>query len=191
MRRRLVLAACAIGAARVSSAHAAEAFVGRWAVNPEVCSARGGDSAATSALVATDTSLWWFDGYCRIGKMYKAKAVYVQAHCGAKDVPVTLDAQGQPDAGDVGPRQARGTEAVPVNGQRSCFARIGPLSIAAAPSVSVMGHRAFALYWVGRIVSILSFQMLVVAIGWQLYSLTGSASTSAWSASRSSSRCWC
>ena len=27
--------------------------------------------------------------------MYKAKAVYVQAHCGAKgDVPVTLDAQG-------------------------------------------------------------------------------------------------
>ena len=27
--------------------------------------------------------------------MYKAKAVYVQAHCGAKgDVPVTLDAEG-------------------------------------------------------------------------------------------------
>ena len=26
--------------------------------------------------------------------MYKAKAVYVQAHCGTKDVPVTLDAQG-------------------------------------------------------------------------------------------------
>jgi hypothetical protein len=26
--------------------------------------------------------------------MYKAKAIYVQAHCGAKDVPVTLDAQG-------------------------------------------------------------------------------------------------
>jgi hypothetical protein len=26
--------------------------------------------------------------------MYKAKAVYVQAHCGAKDVPVTLDAAG-------------------------------------------------------------------------------------------------
>jgi MFS family permease len=31
------------------------------------------------------------------------------------------------------------------------------------------------MYWGGRIVSILSFQMLVVAIGWQLYTLTGSA----------------
>ncbi len=47
--------------------------------------AHGGDSAANSALVATDTSLWWFDGFCRIGKMYKATAVYVQAHCGGKD----------------------------------------------------------------------------------------------------------
>ena len=31
------------------------------------------------------------------------------------------------------------------------------------------------MFWIGRIVSILSFQMLMVAIGWQLYSLTGSA----------------
>ena len=51
-------------------------------------------NSATAALVATDTSLWWFEGYCRIGKMYKAKAVYVQAHCGGNDVGVTLDAQG-------------------------------------------------------------------------------------------------
>jgi hypothetical protein len=95
MVTRLLLAAVAIGAAVVSSARAAAPFVGRWAVNPEICAARGGDSAATSALVATDTSLWWFDGYCRIGKMYKARAVYVQAHCfGKGDVPVTLDAHG-------------------------------------------------------------------------------------------------
>jgi hypothetical protein len=94
MLRRPVLAVCAIGAAIVPSAHAAEPFVGRWAVNAEVCSVRGGNSAATAALVATDTSLWWFDGNCRIGKMYKAKAVYVQAHCDGKDVPVTLDAAG-------------------------------------------------------------------------------------------------
>jgi MFS family permease len=48
---------------------------------------------------------------------------------------------------------------------------------AAAPPVaaSVFGHRAFAFYWVGRIVSILSFQMLMVAIGWQLYAITNSA----------------
>jgi hypothetical protein len=74
---------------------ASEAFVGRWAVKPEVCGNRGGDTPATSALVATDTSLWWFDGYCSIGKMYKAKAVYVLAHCGSKgDVSVTLDVTG-------------------------------------------------------------------------------------------------
>ena len=95
MLQRPVLAACAFSAAMVSSALAAESLVGRWAVKPELCSAHGGDTAQTAALVATDTSLWWFDGYCRIGKMYKAKAVYVQVHCGEKgDVSVTLDASG-------------------------------------------------------------------------------------------------
>jgi hypothetical protein len=94
MLRLPLLGACAIGMIAASSASATEAFIGRWAAKPEVCSARGGDNAANSALVATDTSLWWFDGYCRIGKMYKAKAVYVQAHCGGNDVAVTLDAQG-------------------------------------------------------------------------------------------------
>jgi hypothetical protein len=95
MVTRLVVAAAAIGAAMVSSALATEAFVGRWAVKPEVCASHGGNNAETAALVATDTSLWWFDGYCRIGKMYKANAIYVQAHCSGKgDVPVTLDAHG-------------------------------------------------------------------------------------------------
>ena len=93
--RKTVLAACALSAGLVSPVSAAEQFVGRWAVTPEVCSTRGGDNARNSALVATDTTLWWFDGHCRIGKIYKVKAVYVQAHCGSKgDVPVTLDAQG-------------------------------------------------------------------------------------------------
>jgi hypothetical protein len=92
---KVALTACALSAGLVSFASAAEPFVGRWAVTPAVCGAMGGDTAQTSALVATDTSLWWFDGYCRIAKMYKVRAVYVQAHCGAKgDVPVTLDAQG-------------------------------------------------------------------------------------------------
>src|SRR5262245_62861179 len=44
----------------------------------------------------------------------------------------------------------------------------------AAPR-SAFSYRAFTMFWIGRIVSILSFQMLVVAIGWQLYSLTGNA----------------
>jgi hypothetical protein len=91
---RLLFLACVIGAVAAPAALAQEQFIGRWAVNPEVCSSHGGSTAASSALVATDTSLWWFDGYCRIGKMYKAKAVYVQAHCGGNDVGVTLDAQG-------------------------------------------------------------------------------------------------
>jgi hypothetical protein len=93
MRRGLALAAWAIGAAWAPQAFAAEPFVGRWAVKAEGCYGHG-NTAQTAALVATDTSLSWFEGYCRIGKMYKAKAVYVQAHCGTKDVPVTLDAQG-------------------------------------------------------------------------------------------------
>ena len=92
--RCLLLAVCAVGAVFVAPASAEEAFIGRWAVSPEMCSGHG-DTAQTAALVATDTSLWWFDGYCRIGKMYKANAVYVQAHCAGKgDVPVTLDARG-------------------------------------------------------------------------------------------------
>ena len=94
MLRLSILVGCAIGTVAVSSASAAEAFVGRWAAKPEVCSTHGGDNAANAALVATDTSLSWFEGYCRIGKMYKAKAVYVQAHCGGNDVAITLDAQG-------------------------------------------------------------------------------------------------
>lgn len=49
------------------------------------------------------------------------------------------------------------------------------MSEASEPARPVLSYRAFAVFFVGRIVSILSFQMLVVAIGWQLYSLTGSA----------------
>src|SRR5689334_23808335 len=94
MLRLPLLGACAIGMMAASSASATEAFIGRLAAKPELCSARGADNAANSALVATDTSLWWFEGYCRIGKMYKANAIYVQAHCGGNDVAVTLDAHG-------------------------------------------------------------------------------------------------
>jgi len=92
---RTISAVAVLSSLVIYSAFATEAFVGRWAVKPEVCGLRGGETPQTSALVATDNSLWWFDGYCSIGKMYKAKAVYVQAHCGSKgDVSVTLDAQG-------------------------------------------------------------------------------------------------
>jgi MFS family permease len=35
-------------------------------------------------------------------------------------------------------------------------------------------HRSFALFWVSRVLSTLAFQMQAVAVGWQLYALTGS-----------------
>jgi hypothetical protein len=96
MRHRWVLAACAMSAAAGSPALAVEAFVGRWAVKPEVCNAFSGDTPLSAPLVATDTSITWFEGYCRIGKMYKAgHAVYLQMHCPSKgDLPVTLNAYG-------------------------------------------------------------------------------------------------
>ena len=43
------------------------------------------------------------------------------------------------------------------------------------PPRSAFAHRAFTMFWIGRIVSILSFHVMMVAIGWQLYALTGSA----------------
>jgi MFS family permease len=45
----------------------------------------------------------------------------------------------------------------------------------AAPLRSAFSYRAFTMFWIGRIASIFAFQMLMVAIGWQLYSMTGSA----------------
>ena len=91
---RFVLAAGVAVAALTTIASAEEQFIGRWAVKPDICASRGGETPETSALVATDTSLWWYDGYCRIGKMYKTTAVYVQAHCSGKDVGVSLDPKG-------------------------------------------------------------------------------------------------
>jgi hypothetical protein len=92
MFKRL-FAVSTVGAALASSAHAAEPFLGRWAVTPAACYGQG-DTAASAPLIATATWLTWFDGHCRIGKMYKAgETVYLQVHCSTKgDVPVTLNA---------------------------------------------------------------------------------------------------
>ncbi len=43
----------------------------------------------------------------------------------------------------------------------------------AAPAL--LRHRPFALFWSARVCSSLAFQMQSVAIGWQIYALTGSA----------------
>ena len=40
---------------------------------------------------------------------------------------------------------------------------------------SQLGHAPFALFWSSRVLATLALQMQTVAVGWQLYSLTGSA----------------
>ena len=96
MLRRLVWAACAIGAT-AGTAGAAEAFVGRWAISPAACSGYG-NTLLTAPLIASDTTVRWYQGACRIGKMYKlGTAVYIQARCDedtTTDTPITLDARG-------------------------------------------------------------------------------------------------
>jgi hypothetical protein len=78
----------------MGAAHAAEPWVGRWALSPSACGF-GGSTRQTAALVVNDTSLNWYSGACRIGKMYKlGQTAYIQARCWDSDVPVTLDPRG-------------------------------------------------------------------------------------------------
>ncbi len=46
---------------------------------------------------------------------------------------------------------------------------------AAAPSPYLMRHRSFVFFWAARVAATAAFQMQAVAIGWQVYDLTGSA----------------
>ncbi|WP_136515767.1 MFS transporter [Geomonas edaphica] len=39
---------------------------------------------------------------------------------------------------------------------------------------SVLGHEPFRLFWLARVCSSVALQMLAVAVGWQIYALTGS-----------------
>ena len=92
------VAAAVVVVSYAGSAQATEPFVGRWAATQSACSGIGGSDSKTSALTASDTSVSWYPGSCRIGKMYKlGQAVYLQAHCYGEaggDVPITLDAKG-------------------------------------------------------------------------------------------------
>src|SRR5262245_47407505 len=40
---------------------------------------------------------------------------------------------------------------------------------------SLLKHRPFVLYWNARIFAAVAFQMVGVAVGWQMYAITGSA----------------
>jgi MFS family permease len=47
--------------------------------------------------------------------------------------------------------------------------------LAAHDAGDLLGHRAFVLFWFTRVSTIIGYQMLTVAVGWQVYALTGSA----------------
>jgi MFS family permease len=49
------------------------------------------------------------------------------------------------------------------------------MSSPAAVPVSILRHRPFALYWGARTCASMGYQMLGVAVAWQMYALTGSA----------------
>jgi hypothetical protein len=40
---------------------------------------------------------------------------------------------------------------------------------------SLLHHRPFVLYWIARVFAAFAFQMVGVAVGWQIYALTGNA----------------
>ena len=48
-------------------------------------------------------------------------------------------------------------------------------STSASIDESVFAHRSFTRLWFARVATIMAYQMLTVAVGWQIYALTGSA----------------
>src|SRR5436309_11062737 len=50
-----------------------------------------------------------------------------------------------------------------------------PMNLPAAEPESILRHRPFVLYWSARTCASMGFQMLGVAVAWQMYALTGSA----------------
>src|SRR5947208_9386437 len=47
------------------------------------------------------------------------------------------------------------------------------MSLDDAVPVSLLRHRRFVLYWIARVFAAFAFQMIGVAVGWQIYALTG------------------
>ena len=48
-------------------------------------------------------------------------------------------------------------------------------SLNPAEPESILRHRPFVLFWFARVATMVAFQMQAVAVGWQIYALTGSA----------------
>src|SRR5512140_1648737 len=50
-----------------------------------------------------------------------------------------------------------------------------PMTPTDAVPQSLLRHRPFMLFWYARIFTAVAFQMMFVAVGWQIYELTGRA----------------
>ncbi|HUJ17965.1 MAG TPA: MFS transporter [Nitrospirota bacterium] len=50
-----------------------------------------------------------------------------------------------------------------------------PSSLAPDEPQAILRHRPFVLFWFARVATMVAFQMQAVAVGWQIYALTGSA----------------
>src|SRR5512146_1000571 len=50
-----------------------------------------------------------------------------------------------------------------------------PMPPTTTPAASPLQHRAFVAFWFAKIASGFGFQMLSVAVGWQIYAITGRA----------------
>src|SRR5262245_33197858 len=57
----------------------------------------------------------------------------------------------------------------------SAGARSAPMRELAGEPESILRHRPFVLYWSARTCASMGYQMLGVAVAWQMYALTGSA----------------
>src|SRR5438034_9567209 len=51
-----------------------------------------------------------------------------------------------------------------------------PYSLNSLPpaSASLLDHRSFVRFWAARVAAVFAYQMQAVAVGWQIYALTGS-----------------
>jgi hypothetical protein len=55
------------------------------------------------------------------------------------------------------------------------FLSIIVTDVSPQPTPSLARHLPFALFWASRALSVIAFNILAVAVGWQLYALTASA----------------
>lgn len=98
MRLRIAAAALCFAAL---PAHAQDGTLGRWAANDAACSSWSGSTAADTAMTVSTYAIVWYQGFCRVGRMYKTdKGTHIEAQCWNssedRSTPVTL----QPMPGD-------------------------------------------------------------------------------------------